>query len=292
MFFISIYLFLLISIIQSDIKLYPSILTLLNQRLILVANEGIHFYDSNLENEETEKLIPLNITTNEENYKTALAQFSEDNDGYILILVKNIIYIFQPDGKFIFSLDLSDYLDGSYYCITPYKKIDNNLHYIISYSNLVNNIILDYFIFDLSSHSNSHQKLIFDVLVQSENRVPTQIVGTTCLFLLNSIYDEVLTCFYGLKYPFEIHARSFDPNNNFNEFTDIFKYVSYDTNIFQSSPPFLSAITNFNRTEAFICFIHQKHYWLTFDFYSHFSSYTMNEGDYTLLGYYPINDLF
>ena len=63
-YFLILIVLIIINIIKNEKLLYPSILTLLNQKLILVVNNGIHFYDSNLENEDLDKLIPLNITTN------------------------------------------------------------------------------------------------------------------------------------------------------------------------------------------------------------------------------------
>ena len=281
---------LIINIIQSDKLLYPSILTLLNQKLILVANNGIHFYDSNLENEELDKLIHLNITTDEENYKTAIEQFSAEYGGYILILVKNIIYIFHPDGTFIYSSNYSNFLSGTYYCITPYKKIDNKLHYVISFSNMVNEITLNYFIFDLDYHGQSLNTMDFYVKVQSSNSESTKIVGVTCLLILNSTNNEIITCFYACQFPVEIHSRSFDSNNNINELTHMFKYISFDTSEYSSTPPYISAITNLEKNKALVCFVFSNHNWMTFDFENGFSNLISNDV-IGMLGYYPYNKM-
>ena len=289
-YFIILIVLIIINIIKNEKLLYPSILTLLNQELILVVNNGIHFYDSNLENEDLDKLFPLNITSPEENYKTAMAQFSEDNGGYILILVKNIMYIFQHNGTIVFSSDFSNYLNGTYYCITPYKRKNNKLHYVISYSDLVNKIILIYFIFDLDSKENSYQVLNFDVRVQASNSEPSKLEGVTCLLILDSTNNEVLTCFYACHFPVEIQSRSFDPNNNFNEITGMFKYISFDSNEYSSIPPFISAVTNLEKNKVLICFVFSSHNWLSFDFENNFSNVTNNDNS-GILGFYPYNEM-
>ena len=95
-----------------------------------------------------------------------MEQFSEENDGYILILINNKIYIFDSEGINIYSESLSDYINGDYYCLIPYKKENNYLHYIISYiSKNSNELILYHFIFDLNSNSNEYQKLNFEIKV-------------------------------------------------------------------------------------------------------------------------------
>ena len=74
--------------------LYPRSLTLLDNSIALVANDGIHFYDEQFANEYTSKKISLSIS--EENIKKiAMAQFSAGDGGYILILALNTLYLFN-----------------------------------------------------------------------------------------------------------------------------------------------------------------------------------------------------
>lgn len=159
---LSIFIFISISIFilnNSKKILYPTILTLLSQKIVQVTNDGIHFFDSEYSNEETDKFISLNIPTDIDNYKTALAQFSENDDGYILILVMNVLYIFYPDGTRITSYNISNIINGDYYCITPYKKESNKLYYFISYVDKTEKtIVLHYFTFDIKSHTNEQQQ--------------------------------------------------------------------------------------------------------------------------------------
>ena len=75
---------------------FPYSLTLLNQNILLVINDGIHFFDSNLENEDITKKINFNSKLEQENdfQKTSIAQFSSEDGGYIMVLALNIIYFF------------------------------------------------------------------------------------------------------------------------------------------------------------------------------------------------------
>ena len=209
-------------------QLYPSILTLLSQKVVLVANDGIHFYGPNLDNEEEDKFIPLNIAKEEDNYKTTLAQFSYENDGYILILVMDILYFFKADGTFIISSDISNLINNNYYCLVPYKKESNYLNYIISYTNQTDKtLILHHFKFDINTKINQQEnKKIFYTVVQQINVNANDIVGGTCIILLDSSNNDLLTCFYSIKYPVEFQSRSFDPNDNFNELTNKIAYYS------------------------------------------------------------------
>ena len=291
---LSIFIYISIFILNNSKKiLYPTILTLLSQKIVQVTNDGIHFFDSEYSNEKTDKFISLNIPTVNDNYKTALAQFSENDDGYILILVMNVLYIFYPDGTRITSYNISNIINGDYYCITPYKKESNKLYYFISYVDKTEKtIVLHYFNFDIKSHTNEQQQKNFEVKTKSKNTSPNNIIGVTCMFMnYSSEYSEVLSCIYGIDFPFEIHIRSFDPNNNFNEITDIYKYMITSDSEFVSVCPYVSGITNLKRNKMLIYLSYVScGIWLTFDFENGFSSYTKYDCE-GIKGYYPLNKM-
>ena len=99
-FYFIVFLLLFIEIINQDSflnNLNPNTLTLLNKDVIMVAKDGIHFYDSTFTIENTDKKILLTsqISTSKEYAKTSMAQFSESDDEYILIFVLNEIFIFD-----------------------------------------------------------------------------------------------------------------------------------------------------------------------------------------------------
>lgn len=137
---------------------YPTILTLLNRNLIMVASDGIHYINSDdLTEDITKKIEFENIINDSDEYeKTTMAQFSENDGGYIIIIVKNKIYFFKYEGTKIIDLDLPDSIDAKHYCIIPYKRENNYLYYIISYPlNAINIFALKYIKFDLNNPNSN-----------------------------------------------------------------------------------------------------------------------------------------
>ena len=85
----------------------------------MVASDGIHFFISNLDEDQDKKINFENqITTSEENDNVCIVQFSENDGGYIIILAMNILYFFYPDGTLINSFSFTE--EAEHYCINPY----------------------------------------------------------------------------------------------------------------------------------------------------------------------------
>ena len=293
-----IYIFIFLSLFtfskfEDEKILFPSIFTLLNQQHVLIANDGIHFYDSKFENEEKDKFISLKISSKEDIYKTTMAQFSYEDDGYILILVKSKIFFFKNNGTYISSVDLSNLINGDYYSITPYKKQENNIYYIISFKDDINKkIILNHFKFNIKSLLNKIENLkIYNIKIKQTNKSPDNIIGSNCLFVFSPLLkDTILACIYIVSLPFEIHIRTFDPKNNFNEIKNGFHYFIENSSFFKKKASYISALsTNLDNKKIFIYFVYEGcPFWLTFDFeknvFSNYKKYKNVEldGDYFL----------
>ena len=250
---------------------YPNTLTLLNGNIIMVSKIGIHFFDSTFTTEDDSKKIIFEkqITTSSDYSKTAMAQFPEEDDGYIIILALDIIYFFNRDGTNLFSKNISDYIYSDYYDLIPYKKVDNNLHYIISYRNkLINlkNFTINYFKYNIDSQLIDNIKVkTVNVSVQySHNNNPNDFAGPSCLFLYPpSLTHEIFACFYSTFFPTEIHARVFNPINNFEELTEYFSYFSTDQSL--EFFHYIKALTNEDKQKAFIYCNNKIPYSMTFD---------------------------
>ena len=268
-------------------SLYPSTLTLLNQDLIMVTNDGIHYYSPKMIEDVSKKIIFENpIVSQDENKMTSMAQFSEDDGGYIMILVKNRIYFLEYNGTKIYDLDLNNSTDSSsHYCIIPYKKEGNILNYFISYG-----------ISDGKSFKINHFKFNIITKVNEKNITKTKeakniggmgnnpngFVGVDCIIMIpSSLNLNILVCFYSINYPPEIQASSFDPLNNLDELTNYFKYYTYEDTSLQA-PSFISGITNEEKQKALIYFVNGYPYKMTFDFDNGFSSPFMivNNGNF------------
>ena len=93
-------------------QIYPSVLSLKNGGFVLVQSDGINFFDSNKEEIVSKKIIfEIPILSQSENEKISMCQFSDKEKGYILIIVRNIIYFFQEDYTIIEYINLFELSD-------------------------------------------------------------------------------------------------------------------------------------------------------------------------------------
>ena len=119
--------------------LYPSVLSLLNKGIVVVQTDGIHFYDSNKVEEESKQIkFERPITTDKENEKISMSQFPEKEGGFILILVKEKLYLIQSSGYILKEENLPEMTSLENIKIISYKEEENNLLYIISYGGTYN----------------------------------------------------------------------------------------------------------------------------------------------------------
>ena len=255
---------------------FPNILTLLNQDIIMVAHDGIYYYNSDFTVEDTSKKINFDrkITDINDDSKTSIVQFSSEDDGYIVILSLDIIYFLTNEGIFIGSEDLSSLINANHYCITPYKKENNNLHYIITYpspDDNYKNFTIKYFVYDINNNLNEQiiSKTI-EIRVIHNNVIPYFFTGVSCLFLPHSSQDNnILTCFYAVSFGIEIQSKSFDPKNNFEEINELFYYSYFSEQT--SHINYISIVPNENKQKIFIFYLASIPYYLTFDFEKKFS---------------------
>ena len=83
--------------------------------------------------------------------------------------------------------------------------------------------------------------------------------------MTNSENNNILVCFYALSFPREIQTKSFNINDNLEEYNEYFDYYSCQDASFYT-PKYISAATNDNKEEAFIYFVNANAYKMTFDF--------------------------
>ena len=274
---------------------YPSLLTLHDQSKVIVGSDGIHFYDSNLEEEDLTKNIPFETPLNSRanNDKTVLTQFSSEDEGYILILVMDILYIFESNGNIIDNITLTNNISANHYYINPYKVENNNLHFIISYVKTTTTFALNYFIFNKVNKSLENNEKIMTVKTNEGENVDS-VSGVTCLFLINQNYGKILTCFYSTNYVSEIQTRSFNYSNNFEEYSNL--YINFtDRSIINGVADYISAIADKNKEKVILYIVsHGDSYWMTFDFEKLFLfPYKMNKpSEYSFLGMYSFHKLY
>ena len=248
---------------------YPNSLTLNNGGNVLLANDGIHFFDSSFTIEDSDKKYIFSndshkISSKEDYSKSEMVQFSEEDGEYIMILAMNIIYFFEQNGNLLDKADLSEYINADYYSLVPFKRDDNYLHYIISQKNSEHNFTINHFRFQYNSPFSN--ELFFSKKVNVSIQLfqyPNleNFHGPSCLFL-----NYKFACFYSIYQPGEMHSRVFDPDNNFEEIPGYFQY-------FADNIDFVVALTNNEKEKAFILVMKGDcPYSLTFDYHNFFST--------------------
>jgi len=265
--FILEYIFILLLIgtnEETQISLeFPTSLQLINNDIVIVAKDGIHFYNQSLV-EYGERKISLSLLTLAGDIeKISIAQFSEENDGYILILVMDILYIFDQGETEYKICNLTQEINGAHYGLTPYKKEGNKLIFIISYKDKDSSrIVIDKCEYYLGTININITK---DISIEINNG---NLKGVYCLFMKKDS-NEILSCFYAISN--EIFTQSFDPNDDFKELENL-KY-SRKFELFEYPPSYINAITNKIKAKALIYLsCDSKSFWMTFDFENKFSN--------------------
>jgi len=136
---------------------YPNAITLLNGNIFLIHENGIDIYDSSLSKKLTgvitfdkdEKILfdDLSLIT--------LTSFTESDNGYIIGIINNKIYIFDKEGtsKYI-SQEILEILLGDYYTLIPLKKENNIYYYMIGFINQDQSIQLLFFNYNHENKTN------------------------------------------------------------------------------------------------------------------------------------------
>ena len=246
---------------------YLSSLKLIDDKIVVVAKDGIHFYDKYFKIEMINKKIPFKKLIIDNNKNIVMAQFSENNDGYLLILISNNLYIFDKNEKKIISINFFNKINGSHFSLIPNKKNNNCIYFLITYINNESFIIVNCKYNLITKKINIKTKYLF--FVNFERRGG----GVKCNFMnpqlsLLKINYGILVCFYSNDK--DIVSISFSLENNFKEI-ECLKYTT-QIPIMHYSNLYINTITDKKKQKAFIYIICDgKLYWLTFDFINQFS---------------------
>ena len=249
------------------------IFTLSNDKIVLISKTHIHFFSYQMEEEKTKRILLEKPFLKESDFeKIELAQFSEKDEEYIVILVKNIIYFFDKDGNKINFSYLSDSIKELNYKLIPYKKENNYLHYLITYPNIDrNNFNIDHFKFDINyPHSNQIITSKNIELKRENNEKNNNIINISkinSLFIFHEkLNRDILVCFYAFSsIKTDIQIKFFDPINNFNEISEFCRNYEIKDEYFEF-PNFISGIANKDKNKLLIYLINGFSYMMTFDF--------------------------
>ena len=126
---------------------YTHILSLINGNIFIIHKNGVNVYNYNF----TIVLYSYNfdgnpiISSEEENNFTSVIQCDDDNNQYIIAIIKNSIYLFSSRGLYLFKISnnfFSDFIENSiytHYSLLYYKYLGSIYYFIITYVNFDNN---------------------------------------------------------------------------------------------------------------------------------------------------------
>ena len=265
---------------------YSSIFVLLDKTIVDVAQDGIHFFDAQLNNENTSHFVQFTVPleNKETSSRISFDQFSQEYDEYILILCRRIIYIFdkQHNLKSNFSLDesIQEINDKSKYIIA-YKKIDESLHYLIRYSDYTSHYIQHY---KFNLNSLNVENIVenpIDRIVINDGIYPN---SAYCSFMsYTDINHDILSCFYVCRQTNIIlmNTVSYDPEKNFNEI-DSLRY-NITINFWNGETIYFEGKTNEEKDKVLFYFYQEDYFWGTFDYTNHFSDFVPIDGTRNLV---------
>ena len=205
---------------------YSTVVTLLNGNFFIIHKKGVDIYDSSL----TEKIKSvLNFTEDDDQIKdqdelskTTISRFSENDNGLIVSIIKDKIFIFSYKGDILYkSDDIIEELKGKYYTLVPIKKTNNEYNYLIGFINDDQNIQLLFFKYDDNDQTN---KIFYNMppfsYIEEEESYPIKGKGLSCQLMKYSSLSNLIVCFYSIN---------IFPNNITLSFIDSEKYSLIDS---------------------------------------------------------------
>ena len=215
---------------------YTHTLSLLNGNIFILHKTGAIVYNYNftiilyMHDFGTEI-----INSEEENSLTSINQCEDNNNQYVVALIKNDIHIFSSRGLYLFSIDnttlFSDfsttnlvYID---YSFLYYKYESSNYYFTITYKNNYNKMKIVEFIINMNNKLfNFDKEIISNVDIVSDS-ISSQIINS-------NNFSNKLFCFYVKNVDGKniFLLNLFDIENNFeiiNE-TIFFQYFDFSNN--------------------------------------------------------------
>ena len=226
----------------------PSSIYLTNGNLFVIHKTGIDIYDENLNFIKTSMTFSIDeqISTDKLS-KIAISKFE---DGYIVCLINDLIYIFDNEGNFKFKENSpTNRIIAGYYSLIGKK--DNNQYNIYIFF-IQNNIfflrLYLYYKGDTSLFYRSGTELFGD-----EDNI-FQNIGMSCHIMEHNIKGEVITCFYITTENGENYFRIRFFKNNSGAFVEIEISQSSFKNL-NTNVNYLKTDINSDNSKALICFI-------------------------------------
>ena len=169
---------------------YSLKLRLNNGNYIMLTIQGIYIYSQTLTSKLDIKIFDSRIySTHSDCYSTNMAQFSSEDNGYVICLIQNMTYIVSKNGIFLTEYKLDFMYKGASFPIIPYGHSGNEYYYLIV-SKVEKRIIFRKYIYNSSLNSVVYVKAYtYELIYGFYNSIACEL-----MYYSN---NKVVTCFYG-----------------------------------------------------------------------------------------------
>ena len=227
-------------------KIYP----LLSNKFILITDEGIIKYDSQLDTTRT--LLELNdiINSNSNEEFLSFTKSTSEEGGFFFCRINNNIYVFDESDTYIGNFMIEP---TNVYCVlNPYRTADGINTIIVSYINGDQNLkVLMYKI-------DSNQENMGTLICYNEKKALNNIgqegsvlnKGISCQLIYSSYYtNKLLTCFIVDQISFSLNAIVFNPEDSLD-------FIQYSDNVKSTSgTSYISSVLTITKKKSIICMI-------------------------------------
>ena len=250
-------LLLNIAFINSDVlsSKYLASFLLSNYDIFLVFENGTTVYDYKLSNFKYSHDFSSSQILRSDNGDAGSIAFSQfpkgnDNNNIVISLIKDILYFFTSEGKYLFETNITEYYNlGIYNNLIAYKYDYPFYYYIIYYINDAS-ICIRYF--QLSKTSQENKQLSYIEYKPSIEYDISYYYCLSCEIMITSENKEVILCFHQLNFPYKIRVTSFNFSNTFINAIDL--NFTYKSNNYNNAYVIKSA-TSEDKQKALICYI-------------------------------------
>ena len=231
----------------------PSSFTLLDNSILFVAQDGIHIFDEELNEEFTNKAVNFTVELTDMT-SLLIAQFQNENFPYILLYIKKTIYIFNSEKTLLKSQVIADQIiNDNYMNLVPYKKDNNLLYFLMLYYNY-NYIILLTYSLDLTNYNNALSVNRKEINFYGDSYY--QIAGLSCNLMppyepLN-LSNDLLTCFYFKKSPFVFYSITYELGEEYTRVSGLDYNEDINTNIENQYIFTLKSLPNKNKEKILL----------------------------------------
>ena len=251
---------------------FPKSITLLDGNIFIIHKYGINIYSSSL-NELIDNITDFDedflISDNDKFNKITISRFNETNNGYIISLINDIIYVFNYKGKMLYNNNntrIEKLKNGKYFTLIPIRKNNEELDYMIGFSENAAKINILFYNYNINTKKHNIIKeltLTKDNLKNLFNIKEYDPVIKDDLFtcsLMKNYTEEKIVCFVPIngkdKYIFNI----FISINNYSEvISDKSNFLNYNFSGYFDIK-YIKSEASFDKKKCLICFYYNNYY--------------------------------